>query len=173
MFGIGPMELVVICVIAIVVVGPKKLPDLMKQMGRFFVHARKYSTDIRSEINEVVRKAESEIRLEEAEKMRAKIQQELEGAKESLKEQVTIDAEHKEEGHSTNSSRKNNVGYDDEDPYGHDHHGDDFFDGSTLEHGSSAPTPEGSESYQPSRPLDTSDTVSEDKSSPKKEESKG
>ena len=77
MFGIGPMELVVICVIALVFVGPKKLPDMMRQIGKLFVHARRYSSDIRSEFNEVVRKAEVELQKEEMEKLRQKIQSEI------------------------------------------------------------------------------------------------
>ena len=36
MFGIGMQELLVILVIALIVVGPKKLPDLAKSLGRGF-----------------------------------------------------------------------------------------------------------------------------------------
>lgn len=31
--GIGPMEVVVVLVIALLVIGPKKLPDMAKSMG--------------------------------------------------------------------------------------------------------------------------------------------
>lgn len=31
--GIGPMELVIVLVIALLVIGPKKLPDMAKSMG--------------------------------------------------------------------------------------------------------------------------------------------
>ncbi|CAB4902184.1 unannotated protein [freshwater metagenome] len=31
--GIGPMEIVVVLVIALLVIGPKKLPDMAKSMG--------------------------------------------------------------------------------------------------------------------------------------------
>lgn len=31
--GIGPMELVIVMVIALLVIGPKKLPDMAKSMG--------------------------------------------------------------------------------------------------------------------------------------------
>ena len=93
MFGIGPMELILVAVCALVFVGPQKLPDLMKQLGRFFVQARRYSSDIRNEFNDVVRKAESEIRLEEAEKMRKTIANEIEKAKNEVGGTV-LEAEH-------------------------------------------------------------------------------
>ena len=114
MFGIGPMELIVVAVCALVFVGPQKLPDLMKQLGRFFVQARRYSSDIRGEFNEVVRKAEAEIRLEEAEKMRAKIAEEIEKAKEEVGGNI-LEAEHHE--HSR----------DHDDHHGEDHHHDEDY----------------------------------------------
>ena len=36
MFGIGIQELIIIAVIALLVVGPKKLPDLAKTLGKGF-----------------------------------------------------------------------------------------------------------------------------------------
>lgn len=66
MFGIGFTELIVIAVVALVVVGPKRLPDVMKQAGRFFVQMRRTANDVRSTFETVVRDAEDEIRREEA-----------------------------------------------------------------------------------------------------------
>ena len=36
MFGIGMQELIIIAIIALLVVGPKKLPDLAKTLGKTF-----------------------------------------------------------------------------------------------------------------------------------------
>ena len=36
MFGIGMQELIIIAIIALLVVGPKKLPDLAKTLGKSF-----------------------------------------------------------------------------------------------------------------------------------------
>ncbi len=80
MFGIGPLELVVIAVVALIAVGPERLPHLMRQIGKYFVHVRRYSSSIRNEINEVMRSAENEIRMEEARKLREEIQKELRDA---------------------------------------------------------------------------------------------
>ena len=34
MFGIGPMELIVVLVLALLVLGPKRLPDFGRSLGR-------------------------------------------------------------------------------------------------------------------------------------------
>jgi Tat protein translocase TatB subunit len=73
MFSIGFMELAVIAVAALIFVGPKKLPQLMKQMGRFFVQIRRQTTEVRSTINHAIRDAENEILHEEREKIKALI----------------------------------------------------------------------------------------------------
>ena len=70
MFGIGPVELMVIAVVALVVVGPKRLPQMMRQAGKFFVQARNTVSEVRGTFDGVIRDAENEIRREEAEKIR-------------------------------------------------------------------------------------------------------
>jgi|GEM_PF-1884857 len=85
MFGIGFFELIIIAVVALVVVGPKRLPEVMKQAGRLFVHLRRTANDVRSSFEQVIREAEDEIRREEAESIRKSLQpvqdvrQELQG----------------------------------------------------------------------------------------------
>lgn len=70
MFGIGPMEFLVIAVFAVVFIGPQKLPELMKQAAKFFVQARRYSNDIRGQFNDVMRAAEAELAREELAKLK-------------------------------------------------------------------------------------------------------
>ena len=70
MFGIGFFELLVIAVVALVFIGPKRLPDFMKQAGRFFVQMRRTANDVRSTFDQVVQDAESEIRREQAEALK-------------------------------------------------------------------------------------------------------
>ncbi|NRA43905.1 MAG: twin-arginine translocase subunit TatB [Oligoflexales bacterium] len=67
MLGIGFVELCVIIVVALVFVGPKKLPEMMKQAGKFFVQVRRMTTDVKSTMDEVIHEAEQEIRKEERE----------------------------------------------------------------------------------------------------------
>ena len=49
MFSMGPAELVIILVVALVVVGPEKLPELARMVGRAMRDLRKYADDVRGE----------------------------------------------------------------------------------------------------------------------------
>ena len=73
MFGVGPMELVIIALFAVVFIGPKKLPDVMRQLGRFFVQARRYTNDVRDQFQSVVDDAENELRMEELAELKAQL----------------------------------------------------------------------------------------------------
>lgn len=68
MFGIGPLELIVIAVFAIIFIGPKNLPEMMGKVAKFFVKAKRYSSDIKYGIDDMVRKAEDEVRVADLEK---------------------------------------------------------------------------------------------------------
>ena len=46
---IGPLEIMVVCVVALIVFGPKRLPDIARQVGRAMAEMRRQATDLRSE----------------------------------------------------------------------------------------------------------------------------
>ena len=50
MFGIGMPEMLLICAIALIVIGPKKLPDLAKSLGRAMGEFKKATNDIKQSI---------------------------------------------------------------------------------------------------------------------------
>jgi TatA/E family protein of Tat protein translocase len=50
MFGIGLPELIIIAVIALIVVGPKKLPDLAKTLGKGFNEFKKATEGITDDL---------------------------------------------------------------------------------------------------------------------------
>lgn len=51
MFGIGPTELVVILVIALLVLGPKRLPELARSLGKGLAEFRRATADLGEEID--------------------------------------------------------------------------------------------------------------------------
>ena len=73
MFGIGIPELLVILVVALVFVGPERLPEVAKVLGKIFAEFRKAADDISEELSsarlmleEEVRQAEREAREEKS-----------------------------------------------------------------------------------------------------------
>jgi Tat protein translocase TatB subunit len=55
MFGIGMPELMVIAVVALIVVGPKKLPDIAKALGKGLAEFRKATDSATDTIKETLK----------------------------------------------------------------------------------------------------------------------
>lgn len=51
MFNIGPTELIVVLVIALIVFGPRRLPEVGRTVGKSLREFRKASQDLRDELN--------------------------------------------------------------------------------------------------------------------------
>lgn len=68
MFGIGSTELVIILIVALVLIGPSKLPDLMKSVGKGLSEFRRMSTDVKSTLEREIEKADEAKRIEETKK---------------------------------------------------------------------------------------------------------
>ncbi len=73
MFGIGPMEFLVIAVVAVVFVGPEKLPELLKKFGRFYVQAKRHANDVKSGFDQAIHEAERELELDRIRELQKQI----------------------------------------------------------------------------------------------------
>ena len=54
MLNVGPAELMVILVVALLVLGPKKLPDAARQMGRAISEFRRVTSGFQDEVRGVL-----------------------------------------------------------------------------------------------------------------------
>jgi sec-independent protein translocase protein TatB len=68
--GIGGGELVVIAVVALIVVGPKDLPKLLREVGRFVGKMRSMADDFRASFDEMARQSELDDLRKEVEALR-------------------------------------------------------------------------------------------------------
>jgi sec-independent protein translocase protein TatB len=59
-FGIGPLELLVILVILLIVVGPRRLPEMAVELAHMFRTVRKFGTQISQELSETMTDLEKE-----------------------------------------------------------------------------------------------------------------
>jgi sec-independent protein translocase protein TatB len=78
MFDIGFSEIVVIAVVALIVLGPERLPKAARTMGHLFGRLQRYVNDVKSDINR-------EMELEELKKL----QQEVKSAARDLEQSVS------------------------------------------------------------------------------------
>jgi sec-independent protein translocase protein TatB len=67
MFDIGFSEIVLIAVVALIVIGPEKLPKTARTLGHLFGRLQRYVSDVKADINR-------EMELDELRKLRTEVQ---------------------------------------------------------------------------------------------------
>ena len=81
MFDIGFSEIVVIAVVALVVIGPERLPKAARTLGHLFGRLQRYVSDVKADINR-------EMELDEL----RKLQREVQGAARDFEQSVSTAA---------------------------------------------------------------------------------
>jgi sec-independent protein translocase protein TatB len=69
MFDIGWGEILVIGIVALVVIGPKELPGVVRTLGQTMAKLRRMAADFQNQFNEAMREAEIADLKKDAEKM--------------------------------------------------------------------------------------------------------
>ena len=78
MLGIGFQEMLVIALLALVLIGPKKLPEIAKAIGRTLAEFKRDVDDVKGTVNEEMFKEERKLLTSEYEDMKSSVNIELE-----------------------------------------------------------------------------------------------
>ena len=79
MFGIGLPEMIIIAVVALIFIGPDKLPGVLRSIGKGLVELKRATSDVRSTVQEEMQKIEEEIELKEVRQSAQDFKNELGG----------------------------------------------------------------------------------------------
>ena len=79
MFGIGLPEMIIIAVVALVFIGPDKLPGVLRSIGKGLVELKRATSDVRSTVQDEMHKIEEEIELKDVRESAQNFSNELGG----------------------------------------------------------------------------------------------
>lgn len=82
MFDLGFSELMVIALVALIVIGPERLPRVARTMGHLAGRLQRYVADVKADINR-------EVELDELKKMRDSMQEAASGVESSFREELS------------------------------------------------------------------------------------
>jgi len=82
MFDLGFSELLVIALVALIVIGPERLPRVARTLGHLAGRLQRYVADVKADINR-------EVELDELRKMRDSMQEAASGMESSFREELS------------------------------------------------------------------------------------
>ena len=81
MFDIGFSELVVIGIVALLVIGPERLPKVARTVGHLLGRAQRYVSDVKADINR-------EMQLDELRKLQAQVNESARSLENSMRQEI-------------------------------------------------------------------------------------
>ena len=92
MFDIGFSELIVIGVVALIVIGPERLPKVARTVGHLLGRAQRYVNDVKADINremqiDELKRLQSQV-ADSARSLENSVREELDGARNALEAPV-------------------------------------------------------------------------------------
>lgn len=81
MFDVGFSELIVIAIVALIVIGPERLPKVARTAGHLLGRLQRYVNDVKSDINR-------EMQLDELKKLQAEMQESAHSLKRSVSDEM-------------------------------------------------------------------------------------
>ena len=79
MFGVGFPEMMIIAVVALLVIGPDKLPGVLRSIGKGLVQLKRATSDVRTTVQDEMNKIEDEIELKDVRESAQNFSNELGG----------------------------------------------------------------------------------------------
>ena len=84
MFGIGLPEMIVIAIVALVFIGPKNLPGVMRSVGRGLVQLKRATNEVRTTVQDEMDQIERDIDLKDVREAATDLKKDFDGVKSGL-----------------------------------------------------------------------------------------
>ena len=84
MFGIGLPEMIVIAIVALVFIGPKNLPGVLRSVGRGLVQLKRATNEVRTTVQDEMDQIERDIDLKDVREAATDLKKDFEGVKSGL-----------------------------------------------------------------------------------------
>ena len=83
MFGIGLPEMIVIAIVALVFIGPKNLPGVLRSVGRGLVQLKRATNEVRTTVQDEMDQIERDIDLKDVREAASDLKKDFDGVKKS------------------------------------------------------------------------------------------
>ena len=84
MFGIGLPEMIVIAIVALVFIGPKNLPGVLRSVGRGLVQLKRATNEVRTTVQDEMDQIERDIDLNDVREAATDLKKDFDGVKNGL-----------------------------------------------------------------------------------------